>query len=51
MMGDTNMETVRHHYFNFKYDEADQIIDCWELLKKFPPAVAQLMQPGSDLTN
>lgn len=51
MMGDTNVETVRRHYFNFTYDEDDQIIDRWELPKKLPPAVAQLVQPGSDLTN
>ncbi len=51
MMGDTNVETVRRHYFNFKYDEDDQVIDWWEFPKKFPPGVAPLMQPGSDLTN
>jgi hypothetical protein len=51
MMGDTNVETVRRHYFNFKYDEDDQVIDRWELPKKLPPGVAPLMQPGSDLTN
>jgi hypothetical protein len=41
----------RPSYFNFKYDEDDQIIDRWELPKKLPPAVAHLVQPGSDLTN
>ena len=34
MMGDTNVETVRRYYFNFTYDEDDQIIDRWELPKK-----------------
>jgi integrase len=51
MMGDTNVETVRRHYFNFTYDEDDQVIDRWELPKKLPSALAQLVQPGSDLTN
>ena len=51
MMGDTNVETVHRHYFNFTYDEDDQVIDRWELPKKLSPAVAQLVQPGSDLTN
>lgn len=27
MMGDTNVETVRSHYFNFKYDDDNQVID------------------------
>ncbi|HKO59297.1 MAG TPA: hypothetical protein VJ276_25750 [Thermoanaerobaculia bacterium] len=35
-MGDTNVETVRCHYFNFKYDD-EQMIDGWEL-PQFDPA-------------
>jgi integrase len=31
MMGDTNVETVRRHYFNFQYEEDDEHIDGWEL--------------------
>jgi len=27
IMGDTNVETVRRHYFNFTYDDDDQIVD------------------------
>jgi hypothetical protein len=45
------VETVRRHYFSFTYDEDDQIIYPWELPKKLPPATAQLVQPGSELTN
>jgi integrase len=31
MMGDTNVETVRRHYFNFQYEEDEQMIDGWDL--------------------
>lgn len=37
MMGDTNVETVRRHYFNFKYEDDEQMIDGWEL-PQFDPA-------------
>ena len=47
MIGDTNVETVRRRYVNFKYDEDDQVIDRWELPKKLPPGVAPLIHPGS----
>lgn len=42
MMGDTNVETVRRHYFNFQYDDDEQMIDGWELPKFDPDRNARL---------
>lgn len=41
MMGDTNVETVRRHYFNFEYDDDEDIIDTWELPQYDPTANAR----------
>jgi len=42
---------VRRHYFNFKYDEDDQVIDRWKLPKKLPPRRPDHANPAPDLTN
>ena len=52
MMGDTNVETVRRHYFNFQYEEDEQMIDGWEL-PQFDPAehARQALELDSEITN
>ena len=48
MMGDTNVETLRRHYFNFKHDEDDQVsIGGSSRRRSYHPASPLLMQPGS----
>lgn len=52
MMGDTNVETVRRHYFNFEYDEDEQMIDGWELPQFDPNENARrLSELDPTLTN
>ncbi len=31
MRGVTNVETVRRHYFNFEFEDDEQVVDRWEL--------------------
>jgi hypothetical protein len=52
MMGDTNVETVRRHYFNFQYEEDEQMIDGWQL-PQFDAAehVRQVSELDFEITN
>jgi len=52
MMGDTNVETVRRHYFNFEYEDEEDLLDGWELPVYDPAAAARhASQADPDMTN
>jgi len=52
MMGDTNVETVRRHYFNFEYEDEEDLLDGWELPVYDPTAAARhASQVDPDMTN
>lgn len=52
MMGDTNVETVRRHYFNFQDEEDEQLIDGWELPELDAEDQARIAaRVAADITN